>query len=518
MWKKYMRKRSRRRVERLSMFRKTCREFGRLLGHPAAAIVLAILQIVFSVAAVSGDSYSEAIDATVRIRHNMYGGKSEVGTGCIFYHETQTDTYYALTNAHVAGRVGSLREVEFWSDGYKSNPVRGYTVASWYSESPTFDIAITAIKWGNLPDSTRPNVMRIAPPDYRISTGDVICTVGCPGGEWPTCWKGHINDAVGHGDGTFLFTPTPQGGRSGSAIFDVEANMIVGLIAWKDGYYDAYRTFIPVQGKAQRIETIYAAFSTSRQATDIVMRADHAAQVKERKLVDIPSQCGPDGCQIYPGQGQGQFVHPYEYYFPSPSPGPSPGQQYDPYQQQMPPEWRQQQPPQQQRPPGKDWSQYDPWQGGTPPSNDGGESAETPRPPNAEFSAQIDERFEEYEKRLNEHGGRIDTLEKINARVEVLEEKIETPPDLSHYEKRIQQTEETVSNISEQTETFVTSEFVTESVSKVASRVINVTPYAGLAAGGPVGIGLAIGLTALAYLRKRRSEPGVSGSQQSFRG
>jgi hypothetical protein len=115
-----------------------------------------------------------------------------------------------------------------------------------------------------------------------VKSGETIMSVGCAKGAWPTAWIGHANgyDQESH----LLFTPPPQDGRSGSALFN-ESGEIVGLIFARsndDGI-----------GLACSLQAM-----CSELAADSKRRGDRFTYTGQTSLVSwTPTQqCGPNGC------------------------------------------------------------------------------------------------------------------------------------------------------------------------------------------------------------------------------
>lgn len=184
---------------------------------------------------------SACVDATCRV----YGATGAVGTGCTF--DETGEEYLVLTNAHVVGQgEGGEVACEFWRNGYSLGRVKAQVVREWRSASPSRDIAIVAVSKKNLSEAAA--IVPLGPRGVSLESRTVL-SVGCAMAKWPTAWKGHVLEADG---GIVSFVPTPADGRSGSALFNEDGSMIVGLVTWRSAD-NAY-------GIAMHLGEIYAAF------------------------------------------------------------------------------------------------------------------------------------------------------------------------------------------------------------------------------------------------------------------
>jgi hypothetical protein len=156
----------------------------------------------------------EHLDAVCRITAG-----NTMGTGCVF-HVGQQYTYI-LTNNHVVtghDQVG----IDFWSSGYQSNRVQGQVLVA----DPSIDAAAVLVPtavFGERP----PKAIPLGDSGDSPAIGAVVASAGCPGGAWPSAWKGHV---LGYTGGDMLFVPPVMPGRSGSAILDADGTKIVGLL------------------------------------------------------------------------------------------------------------------------------------------------------------------------------------------------------------------------------------------------------------------------------------------------
>ncbi len=221
-------------------------------------------------------SLSDAIDATCRVTSG--NGR---GTGCAF--ELSSGHVYVLTAAHVAD--GQTVQCEFWRDGHMSAPLPGEVIRR--NPAELVDSAIIAIDVEEFA-GVLPKVIPMAPRGYVLKPGATITSVGCAKGAWSTGWKGH---AQGYSGTDLHFTPPPANGRSGSAIFNADATMIVGLLR--------ARTIDDRQGIATSIQALYKGFGSGSS------QASHKTQWRGSP------RCPDGNCPIQSQQSPKYRVLPY---------------------------------------------------------------------------------------------------------------------------------------------------------------------------------------------------------------
>lgn len=146
---------------------------------------------------------------------------------------------YILTNAHVVGN-DSVVKVKFYKKGYESIDFPATVIWKLYKRNEPLDMALLTVDRSLL--KFTPKVIKFDF-DHIYKEKDTTLTIGCPEGEWPRAYNGHIVDA---GGGTFRITPTVIPGQSGSALLNHDGTKAIGLIAWQEGNY----------GKAMTAETI----------------------------------------------------------------------------------------------------------------------------------------------------------------------------------------------------------------------------------------------------------------------
>ena len=191
------------------------------------AILLAVALSMSGTIATAGDLHDTCREATVRIRNG-----NSMGSGTLF--RESEEHLYVLTNAHVAGTgLGNRVQVEFWKEGHQSRPIEAETVAVAYIPRAYRDIAVVRVDRRAL-GNYRPPVIPLADSQDSFNYQNIF-SVGCPSGRWPTAFEGFALRRQANGGDTIHFVPMPAGGRSGSAIFDVNGGeaQIIGLIAWR---------------------------------------------------------------------------------------------------------------------------------------------------------------------------------------------------------------------------------------------------------------------------------------------
>ncbi len=219
-----------------------------------------LLFFILTFASQAWGDLADCIDATCRIS-TADGGR---GTGCVF--EISQGTVYVLTAAHVVPT--QIVQCEFWQHGHQSGKLPGIVI----NRRAEYDVAIVALK-ASVFGGRLPKAIPIAPTSKTLQRGEPVTSVGCAKGAWSTGWKGHVLGYEGH---NVLFVPVPAGGRSGSAIFDAKAEMIVGVLHSRD-INDTY-------GRATSTAAIRAGFQSTPS-----------------KKGWVSAQCGPDGCEV-PGR------------------------------------------------------------------------------------------------------------------------------------------------------------------------------------------------------------------------
>lgn len=227
-------------------------------GYPVGILGLAASAAIMVSAAQA--SIPDAIQATCRI----LDGEGGVGTGCVF--SVQRGYVWVQTNAHVVENLPTVY-CEFFREGRQSKPLAGRVYAR--VNNNEVDAAIVAIPEVAFAGMT-PKPIPIAPQNYVAKQGDVIVSVGCPNAHWPSAFAGHI---LGYRGTDMIFEPSPDKGRSGSAIFDANGDKIIGLLFARN----RERTY----GVACSLPALYRYLADACEKPEIVL-----------------TQCGPNGCEV----------------------------------------------------------------------------------------------------------------------------------------------------------------------------------------------------------------------------
>ncbi len=89
------------------------------------------------------------------------------------------------------------------------------------------DLAELSLEKKDFKESELPTIVPLANKDYPLKHGLQIITVGCPRCERPSMVHGHIQLVS---ERAFFFEPDMVPGRSGSPIFDVKGERVIGLV------------------------------------------------------------------------------------------------------------------------------------------------------------------------------------------------------------------------------------------------------------------------------------------------
>ena len=191
-------------------------------------VVLSIFLVLFTCLNANA-GFKEIGEATCKVKTSR-----GVGTGTVF--KENEKSLFILTAAHVISNELFEPDSEvvlyFYNTGYKSSPIKGAVIWSEYSKTEVLDIAVISVDKELFNDYPIPKPIPIADEGCEISKSDVVLSYGCPSGNWPSGWKGHISDVSAD---RIMFLPMPLGGRSGSGIFDSKGEKIIGIIIWKTG-------------------------------------------------------------------------------------------------------------------------------------------------------------------------------------------------------------------------------------------------------------------------------------------
>lgn len=132
------------------------------------------------------------------------------------------------------GEIYDLKEsqiVRFYNEGQISHKMQGEVHWFIYHPKTTSDLAIVKVSQSEFLDYSIPDPLKIAPKYYELEYDETITSCGCPNAAWPNLWKGRVSRISSD---YFLFKPRPVKGRSGSAVFNKQGE-IVGIVILTDG-------------------------------------------------------------------------------------------------------------------------------------------------------------------------------------------------------------------------------------------------------------------------------------------
>lgn len=151
-----------------------------------------------------------------------------IGSGTVI---AQDQSYfYVITAGHVIGSKKKL-SLEFYRGQYKSTPIPAEVV--WTKWNPKFteeDLALVRVRKALFGKFPHPVVIPLAKKGRKIDKKEVIVSVGCPHGIAAVNWSGITITQI---DDIIPFTPAPVEGRSGSAICNLDATEVLGVMVRK---------------------------------------------------------------------------------------------------------------------------------------------------------------------------------------------------------------------------------------------------------------------------------------------
>ena len=181
---------------------------------------------------------TEVMKATCRItsfKLNQLGQTigSTRGTGTVIREDDSY--YYVLTNGHVASKMGSIVDLEFFNDGYKSGKLSAVVYWRYYTKGTTKDAAIIKLDKSKMQEYV-PIIIPLAPKDHVIPRGTKIYGAGHPEGMWLSAWIARVASLD---ERRLYFDMTPQGGQSGTAILSKvtiegeDYTRVSGMLTWR---------------------------------------------------------------------------------------------------------------------------------------------------------------------------------------------------------------------------------------------------------------------------------------------
>ncbi len=185
-------------------------------------------------------SIRDVLNATCRIVVKHSDDTWHRGSGTIY--KIDKESVYIITAGHLINH-SALSSVNFYVDGepyprmiavtyqciYKADsPKRFFS----FLESGNRDFAIIKMPKSQFSyfKKSIPKPIPLANDILTLADNGTIISAGCPNGDWPTAFIGHIESAKTNG---LYFQPKPHQGRSGSGIFDISGEVIVGIVLWR---------------------------------------------------------------------------------------------------------------------------------------------------------------------------------------------------------------------------------------------------------------------------------------------
>jgi V8-like Glu-specific endopeptidase len=167
-------------------------------------------------------------------------GEGDRGSGVVY--EESEDYFYVLTAGHVITKNSKLLPdlyAYFYKAGEPSGPFLmemvklDYNAVVDMTETLTVrDLAILKVKKSLLKKEQYPTVIPLDE-KFDIKLNQQILSIGCPGPtiplRYPSMVHGKIKEIKNEG---FTFTPNVLAGRSGSPVFDIKGDKIIGIVIW----------------------------------------------------------------------------------------------------------------------------------------------------------------------------------------------------------------------------------------------------------------------------------------------
>jgi len=162
----------------------------------------------------------------------MYNHKNEGRGSAVAFREDEKYVWL-LTAGHVV-KDNPWLYAYFYINGKEQPAVVAkihkinYNAEDTLANEMLHDIAVMTIEKAWFKKQPIPPVIPIAYENAKKE--DVIFSVGCPNMAWPCGFIGHIYNTT---ENIMSFYPNPEGGRSGSPIFDAKGEHIVGIVLWQ---------------------------------------------------------------------------------------------------------------------------------------------------------------------------------------------------------------------------------------------------------------------------------------------
>lgn len=157
------------------------------------------------------------------------------GSGVVF----DDDEYdlLVLTAGHVV-KSASVVHLYGYVNGHQTPAAVGYVV--WcdlngmkHDFDTIDDLALIRVPKSAFSRGDLPSIKRLAAANSVLADKSSIFSVGCPTGNWPSGFLGHVTSQRRR---LFWFVPNIVVGRSGSPVFDQSGEVVLGIVIW---YNDA---------------------------------------------------------------------------------------------------------------------------------------------------------------------------------------------------------------------------------------------------------------------------------------
>lgn len=221
------------------------------------------------------------------------------GTGTCIAEDEQY--YYILSNAHVIlnqfNRPASKITINSFRAGYKSSDIPAELVKYVFVDRTVQDISFLRVSKSYYKQYPL-RVIPIAPDGYIVQPKHFIYSSGCPYKSSAMSWVGHIVEVK-----TWIeFSPFPQPGQSGSAIFglvkdknnDELYTRVIGIVTWTKGEKDNIGGAIPIQCYYDLLEKkIKPTHYYDRVPVSFQRAADYAINTEKETKEDVQNRIFP---------------------------------------------------------------------------------------------------------------------------------------------------------------------------------------------------------------------------------
>jgi V8-like Glu-specific endopeptidase len=205
--------------------------------------------IIFAICLLSlstTSSYAGILEAMQSVcRLQDLNGK-DLGSGVAYYAGEESNYIYILTAGHVVEPLETNNcQCVFYSNGRQLAAIpavvetKDYVKIEKYEKNMIVkDLATLRVNKSKFKSpNDYPKCIPLARPDITIRVGDQIISCGCPGPHiplnYPSTFNGYITEVL---DDAFYFQPNVIEGRSGSPVFNVSGERVIGIVIWKSNW------------------------------------------------------------------------------------------------------------------------------------------------------------------------------------------------------------------------------------------------------------------------------------------